>query len=225
MERSTPTKPHARRSRNPKVVCIARHALVPPRSAQFLWTDSKAALLSDAIRGLGASAVAVTEDVVDLVGRRGGSAAWWPKTWAIVNATASLNVREALAAAHERLASRVIECSLFGQGRIGLMTVEGPERNPDTGDLITAAYRLMHADPASAALVFGDGPDARRARVGESCGSWTMVMSDARLSIPAASMSEAIAALQLRHLLNDEHRPGPSRPPHRAGGPARFART
>jgi hypothetical protein len=174
----------------------ARHALVPPRSAQFLWTDSKAALLSDAIQGLGANAVAVTEDVVDLVGRRGASAAWSPKTWAIVNATASLNVREALAAAHERLASRVIECSLFGQGRIGLMTVEGPERNPDTGDLITAAYRLMHADPTSAALVFGDGPDARRARVGESCGSWTMIMSDARLSILAASMSEAIAELQ-----------------------------
>jgi hypothetical protein len=174
----------------------ARHALVPPRSAQFLWTDSKAALLSEAIRGLGANAVAVTEDVVDLVGRRGASAAWSPKTWAIVNATASVNVREALAAAHERLASRVIECSLFGQGRIGLVTVEGPDRNPDTGDLITAAYRLMHADPASAALVFGDGSDARRTRVGESCGSWTMVMSDARLSILAASMSEAVAALQ-----------------------------
>ena len=173
----------------------ARHALVP-RGAQFLWTDSKAALLAEAIRGLGANGVAITEDVVDLVGRRGAAAAWSPKTWAIVNATASLNVREALAAAHERLASRVIECSLFAQGRMALMTVEGPERNPDTGDLITAAYRLMRADPASAALMFGEGADPRRERVGESCGSWTMIMSDARLSIFAASMSETIAELQ-----------------------------
>lgn len=174
----------------------ARHALVPPQRAQFLWTDNKASLLSEAIQGLGATPIAIAEDVVDLVGRRGAGAAWSSETWVIVNATASLNVREALSAAHERLSSRVIECSLFARGQIGLMTIEGPERNPDTGDLITAAYRLMRADPAYAALIFGEGPDARRERVGESCGSWTMVMSDARLSVFAASMSETLAELQ-----------------------------
>lgn len=175
----------------------ARHALVPPRGAQFLWTDNKAALLSDALRGLGGSAAELAEDVVDLLSRPGRArGAWSAKTWAVVNATASLNVREALAASHEGLEARVIECSLFARGQIGLMTVEGPERNPDTGDLITAAYRLMLDDSASALLMFGDGAEARRERVGESCGSWTMVMSDARLSLFAASMSETIAEMQ-----------------------------
>src|SRR5207249_9553766 len=93
--------------------------------------------------------------------------AWPPDTWALVNATASLNVREALAAAGERLQARVIECSLFARGQIALMTIEGPERNPDTGDLITAAYRLMMDNAGNGRLVFGTGADARRERVGE----------------------------------------------------------
>jgi hypothetical protein len=44
--------------------------------------------------------------------------------------------------------------------------------------------------------MFGEGADPRRERIGESCGSWTMIMSDARLSIFAAWMSETIAELQ-----------------------------
>jgi hypothetical protein len=175
----------------------ARHALVPTRSAQFLWTDSKATLLSDAIRGLGGHPAALVEDVIDLVGAPSRARqAWPPKTWAVVNATASLNVREALAAAGERLEARVIECSLFARGQIALMTIEGPERNPDTGDVITAAYRLVMDDAAVGRLVFGEGADTRRERVGESCGSWTMIMSDARISVFAACMSETIAEMQ-----------------------------
>ena len=184
-----------RRSMNPHNA--ARHALVPPRNAQFLWTDSKAALLSEAVRGLGGSAAALAEDVIDVVGAASRARQAWPLgTWAVVNATASLNVREALAAAGERLQPRVLECSLFAGGRVGLLTIEGPERNPDTGDLITAAYRLMMDDPPVGNLVFGEGTEVRRERVGESCASWTMIMSDARISIFAACMSETIAEMQ-----------------------------
>lgn len=176
---------------------VARHALVPPRSGQILWTDNKATLLSDAIRGLGGSATALAEDVIDLVSAPSRARqAWPPGTWAVVNATASLNVREALAAARERLQARVIECSLFARGQIALMTIEGPERNPDTGDLITAAYRLMMDDAAVGRSVFSEGAQARRERVGESCGSWTMIMSDARISVFAACVSETIAEMQ-----------------------------
>jgi E2/UBC family protein A len=175
----------------------ARHALIPPERGQFLWTDSKAALLAEAIRGFGGKAAALAEDVIDLIAAPSrGREAWPPKTWGVVNATASLNVREALAAAGTRIQARVLECSLFAHGRVGLLSVEGPERNPDTGDLITAAYRLMMGDPELARLVFGEAAEARRERVGESCGSLTMVMSDARVSVFGACMSEAIAEMQ-----------------------------
>lgn len=175
----------------------ARHALVPPRRGQFLWTDSKATLLAEAIHSLGAEAAALADDVIDLVAAPArGRQAWPPKTWGVVNTTASLNVREALAAAGGRLQARVLECSLLAHGRVGLMTVEGPERNPDTGDLITTAYRLMMEDPELGRLVFGKAAEARRERVGESCGSLTMIMSDARVSVFGACMSEAIAEMQ-----------------------------
>jgi hypothetical protein len=162
-----------------------------------LWTDSKAALLAEAIRGLGGSAAALAEDVIDLIAAPSrGRQAWPPKTSAVVNTTASLSVREGLAAAGERLHARVLECALFARGQVGLLTVEGPVRNPDTGDLITATYRLMMDDAELGKLVFGRDAEPRRERVGESCGSLTMVMSDARLSVFAACMSETIAEMQ-----------------------------
>jgi hypothetical protein len=176
----------------------ARHALLPPQGdLQFRWTDAKARLLASAIAGLGGDATAIVEDAVDLVrGVDRTRSAWSRRTWAVVNATASLSVREALAAAHERFPARVIECSLMAGGRIGLLTVEGPGRNPDTGDLISSAYRLLKEDPRLARLVFGARDSARREAIGEGCGSLTMRMSDGRLSLFAASMSETIAALQ-----------------------------
>jgi hypothetical protein len=91
---------------------------------------------------------------------------------------------------------RVIETSLFAQGRVGLMSVEGPKRNPTTGDLITEAYALMREDAAVRGLVFTGGDALRRQVIGEGCGSATMVMSDARISIMAAPMAEALATLQ-----------------------------
>ena len=179
----------------------ARHALVPSQKGQFLWTDSKASLLAETIRGLGDNPAALAEDVIDLAATPSrGREAWPPNTWAVVNTTASLNVREALASVGDRLRSPVIECSLFAVGRVGLVTVESAERNPDTGDLITAAYRLMAEDGQLSSLVFGSGGEARRERVGESCGSFTMTMSDARVSLFAASMSETIAAMQRNSL-------------------------
>lgn len=40
---------------------------------------------------------------------------------------------------------RVIETCLLGLGRVALMAVEGPMANPSTVDLITEAYRTIHA--------------------------------------------------------------------------------
>lgn len=176
----------------------ARHALLPPTGdLQFVWTDAKARLLARAIRGLGGDAAPIVEDVVDIVARADRARSVWSrKTWAVVNATASLNVREALAAARERLSTRVIECSVLAAGRIGLLTIEGPDRNPNTGDLIALAYRLLKEDSRLAPLVFGSEASTQRETIGEGCGSLTMRMSDGRLSLFAASMSEVIAALQ-----------------------------
>ncbi len=177
----------------------ARHGLVPIfDSMQMSWMGSKAVALAKAIKGLGQSANAYTEDIVSITRDADRAKQTLPKrSWAIVNSTASLVVREALASVLEGVAiPRVIETSLFAEGRVGLLSIEGPERNPNTGDLITATYALMREDAALRGLVFEDGNAPRRQVIGEGCGSATMAMSDARISMMAAPIAESLAALQ-----------------------------
>ena len=68
-------------------------------------------------------------DAVSLLMSKGyARQAWSKNSWGVVNTTASLVVREALAASN-LLETRVIETSLFARGHVGLVTVEGPDRN------------------------------------------------------------------------------------------------
>lgn len=178
----------------------ARHALVPVASAlQLSWSGSKAQGLVDAISGLGQKAEAYVEDVAGLVcdGRR--ALATFPRDCSVVvNATASLAVREAFASLAPSVVAfpRVVETSLFAAGRVGLITVEGPGRNPDTGDLIAEAYELMRRDPALRRIVFPEDESVRRQEVGEGCGSVTTVMTDARISMFAAPVAEFILGMR-----------------------------
>lgn len=175
-----------------------RHALIPAKSTmQISWIRSKAQALVEAIEGLGQPATGHVEDIVTVLGNPDLARRLLPKKcWAVVNSTASLNAREALASAASVQIPRVIETSLFAQGRLGLVAVEGPGRNPNMGDLIAEAYALMRDRPELRRLVFANANVLERQLVGEGCGSATMVMSDARISAFAASMAEAISTLQ-----------------------------
>ena len=182
----------------------ARHALVPETGdMQTLWIDAKARLLSKALRGLNQDATSITRDLVDvLVSPDETRRAWSRKSWAVVNATASLVVREALADS-ERMSARIIETSLFAGGSVGMITVEGPKRNPNTADLMAEFYALLREDRRLASSVFtNDGSVARQA-TGQGCGSLTMAMSDGRLSLFAAGMAEYLLAKQRDRLPDD----------------------
>lgn len=174
---------------------MARHALF---DSQGFWPDQKANLLAKAITGLGQKSVPLAKDVVVEVSSGGSlDGLFPPSNWAIVNSTASLAVREALGAIKSGPGGpRVIETSLLSGGRIGLLTVEGPDRSPNTLDLIAETYALIRQDCDLGSIIFGE-PDAHRIEsIGEGCGSETMVMSDARVSMFAAPMAEAISSWQ-----------------------------
>jgi hypothetical protein len=119
------------------------------------------------------------------------------KNWAIVNSTASLVVREAFAAAPPQLElPRVIETTLFGQASFGLVTVEGPKRNPDCGELITETYEIFRTDKDARKGIFEAQDSLKRIVVGDGCGSLTMTASDARISLLAAPMAEMVQDFQ-----------------------------
>ncbi|MGK3962063.1 hypothetical protein WMF38_54290 [Sorangium sp. So ce118] len=178
---------------------VARHGLLPlAHTLQLSWMGSKAHKLAEAISGLGQKADAQLDDVTAILrDPRRIENSPLKNSWAIVNSTASLAVRDAFTStARDVSLSRVIETSLFAGGRIGLVTVEGPTRNPDTGDLIAEAYDLLRQDARFRDLVFSQTESVQRRDIGEGCGSATAVMTDARISMFAASMAECITEMQ-----------------------------
>ena len=173
----------------------ARHALIPSRNhRELLWARNKVGLLEDAIAALDQTATSFPEDAVSILQSKHRCRRAWPTdTWAVVNATGSIRVREALSGAPiDKLWSRVIELALFSAGAVGWITIEGPNRNPSTGDLAAEAYAVSAADERLRKLVQNGERQLNTRAIGEGCGSTTMVMSDGRLSMFAASMGEAI---------------------------------
>ena len=182
----------------------ARHALVPTTGdMQISWMDAKARLLSEALRGLNQDAIPIMQDLMGVLASPDTARrAWSKRSWAVVNATASLSVREALAE-NERMPARVIETSLFAGGTVGAITVEGPKRNPDTADLMAEFYVLLRENPELASVVFMNDDSVARQATGQGCGSLTMTMSDGRLSLLAAGMAEYLLAKQRGGLPDD----------------------
>ncbi|MDP9190484.1 MAG: hypothetical protein M3P06_02120 [Acidobacteriota bacterium] len=163
----------------------ARHALLPPQGTQLPWLISKALALRIAIEGFGQRASAHTNDLIGINGK--DFRRLIPtSTAAIINTTASIAVAETLAIlTAEPPLPRVIDASLIS-GKIGILSLEGDSRNPNIGDLYAETYtRLTTAD-----LETGD---LKPAPIGQGCSSLTMTMSDARISMFAAPMSEQIA--------------------------------
>ena len=175
----------------------ARHALVPATGdMQYLWMDAKARNLCQALRGLDQDPTALVADAVAIaMDRKRAQGAWSRKSWAVVNATASLAVREAFGVS-EWIRPRVVEASLFAGGRVGAVTVEGPGRNPSTTDLMAEFYAMLQEERELSSIVFDDRRAMARQGTGHGCGSLTMAMSDGRLSLFAAGMAEYLLGRQ-----------------------------
>ena len=167
----------------------ARHALMP-------GTGAKARLLCEALRELDQSARPLVADAgTTTIFRPNDCGIWSDDFWATVNTTASLSVHEALSAARA-MRTRTIEVSLFGGGRVGLITVEGRTRNPNAGDLMAEFYGSLREDPTLASQVFTRDNAMMRQAVGQGCGTVTMPMSDGRVSLFAAGVAEYLMAKQ-----------------------------
>ena len=175
----------------------ARHALIPGTGdLQILWADAKARLLSEALGGMDQPARPIRANAAHVATSGEHARDVWSKdSWAVVNATASLAVREALGAS-EAIPARVVETSLFAGGRVGTITAEGPGRNPSTTDLMAAFYAILQDRPDLGSIVFDRDDSVSRRSTGHGCGSLTMAMSDGRVSLFAAGMSEYLLTSQ-----------------------------
>jgi Prokaryotic E2 family A len=178
----------------------ARHALL--FNGDYPLGISKASALAMAIQGLSQKSAAVSEDINTIISTRKLRQKYLPHhTWAIINTTASLTVREALASVpNNKLPSRIIETTLFANGTIGLLTVEGPDRNPNSADLIAETYTLIREDTQLRQAIFESDNPLRSRSVGQGCSSTTMIISDADISVMAAAMTQKIMKMRQEDL-------------------------
>jgi integrative and conjugative element protein (TIGR02256 family) len=166
----------------------ARHACVPPPEIPGI---PKAVLLTEEIRRMRLAAEPVIEDIVEIF--KGQSSSFNPvrsNNRLVIESTGSIAVRDMLASLPPgRLVGRLLHAILYGQGRIGVMAIEGPERSPNVNDLVLRLYDECVSDPELAA-VFSDKSSVRRQEIGQGCGSHTMVMPDTRVSLFSSGMAQ-----------------------------------
>jgi hypothetical protein len=171
----------------------ARHAAVPYGTADRLFLRSKADAVQEQLTKLGQPAATVARnDAVGLITdpeKRAKIAP--PDTAMIVDTTASLVTREALAYASWEDRPRAVEACLMGAGRLAYLAREGAQCNPTLSDLAAEAYRELGANPELASLAFG--AEAEEIVIGQGCSAATFPMPDSELSLPSSAMAQAIS--------------------------------
>jgi len=169
----------------------ARHTAIPLGTADRLFLRGKSQIVAEQIEKLDQKALAVDDDVVSLVGTAEGRGQLAGEGCAmIVDTTASLVTREALAHTVWPDRPRVVEACLLGAGRMGYVACEGEGSNPNISDLAAEAYRLIALDTDAAAIAFG--AQAEEVAIGQGCSAATFPMPDSELSMISASMAGPI---------------------------------
>ncbi|MFA6018755.1 MAG: hypothetical protein WC722_00730 [Rhodospirillales bacterium] len=181
----------------------ARYALVPTNYPSSLM-NNKAVALQEAIGDLKQQPSILTNDIQIILSTPDLRRQAIPKdTWAIVDTTGSLTVRDKLLSEASGIKARVIEGGLYGSGAAAILTIEGPDHNPSVGDLVGTTYELARHNTQLKAALFPDRAAHQRWNIGQGCGSLTMALPDATVSLFSSSMALAIADLRRDGLPSD----------------------
>ena len=177
----------------------ARHGLLPSgfqiTDAVDSWIFPKSLLLAQAVSIIGKNPKVFTDDIITLLDNKNLARDLFSASAVVINSTASLAVRECLSSpSSDAIKARIIETALYGKGIVGLMTIEGASRNPNSIDLAAEAYVLMRESADLQAAVFSEESVLERQSIGQGCGSVTMIMSDAQISMLASAMAERIGS-------------------------------
>ena len=169
----------------------ARHALIPDSTLIDYGSEMKVTELAKAIGKFNQKAVPIKASAISLLDDINLRKQLCPKnTFAIINASASLAVRATLSKVP--IQARIIETSLYTGGSLAVMTLEGPQRNPCSADLMLRLYTECLHDDWLRHRLFSEQGKSERIRIGIGCGSLSMRISDAKISLSAASMANKL---------------------------------
>ncbi|OAI17067.1 hypothetical protein A1507_11200 [Methylomonas koyamae] len=173
---------------------VARHAVANSAAAEFMLP--KVWLTETLITQVGAQITPIKnplEDVISLLQNK-------PDLFAkcnglIIDATASSSVQDALCRVRPKhFGAPLLQVALYGRGTIGFFGLEGKDRNPRVDDLVAQLYQIgLDSSPIGAALYQATSFD--RIHTGQGCASFSMKMSDAKISLFSAGISERASQL------------------------------
>lgn len=167
---------------------MARHALTGRHIG-----ENKAKALASELGSLGVKSAIFEGDIVVGLRDRELRADIIPSAAKLVlNSTASLAVREALIdTTAPRDSARHFEAALFAKARIGYLLADGKGHNPTHADLMAELYATLD-DEQAAKLLFDPTEGLTQIPIGQGCGSLTMPVDDAQLSMMTGALSTEI---------------------------------
>jgi len=155
----------------------ARHALFSSSS------NSKVKLLQQAMQEIGLKNInAISENIFDIDDFE------TTNEDIIIDSTASLSVNSYLT--KKEFEGRLIHTSLYNNGTIAFVGIEGKNRNVKIIDITSLMYQKCTKDNEIAKRIIDT--HATYQSIGQGCGSFTTVCSDATISISSAGMSNLI---------------------------------
>ncbi len=173
---------------------IARHAVANLAAAEFMLP--KVWLTETLLTQVGAQITQVKnplEDVISLLQNK-------PDLFArcnglIIDATASSSVQDALCMVRpKQFGAPLLQVALYGRGTIGFFGLEGKDRNPRVDDLVAQFYQIG-LDSSLVGNALYQATNFDRINTGQGCASFSMKMSDAKISLFSAGISERTSQL------------------------------
>lgn len=172
---------------------VARHALFPRHCT--LQTKAKALANEIATFGLKRPQVSEVNIIHADLNKEPLHAKLFDAAALLVNTTGSHAVRQFLH--NSGISARVLEGCLTFKGQAGIFLTEGEHRNPSCADLMSVAYDLLRENNRLASPM---DPNDTVLQVGVGCNSVTLPMSDIRVSLLSAGMSQALFDAQIHGL-------------------------
>lgn len=172
----------------------ARHAVANSVAAEFMLP--KVWLTENLLRQVGANVTQVKNSLEDAISLLQNKPDLFAKcSGLIIDATASSSVQDALCmVSPKHFGAPLLQVALYGRGKIGFFGLEGNNRNPRVDDLVAQLYQLgLDSSPVGNALYQATNFD--RINTGQGCASFSMKMSDAKISLFSAGISERASQL------------------------------
>jgi len=178
---------HLARNGNQPLLCIDNDVFLPNNNARhgltFTFSENKAELLSYSLRSITGQGCEISKEAVSTD---------YSKSKIIIDSTASFSVRSFLMG-NEKIPP-VISAGLYNRGKSGLLLIENKTRKARLCDLWAHLYLMSRNDSETRQMLFSS--QNNEISIGQSCSSNTLIMSDATISLYAASCS-----LQIQKIL------------------------